>query len=130
MVFGVLIAAVALAPTLATAGAALVAMGALSIAFIATANATIQMRVQPTMRGRVMALYAMGFLGTTPLGAPLVGWICQAASPRVALLVGAAATLIASAATSLVHRRDHRRAVVPVAVAVDKAEPGTELGVA
>ncbi len=104
-------------------------MGGLSIAFIATANSTIQLRVEPTMRGRVMALYAMGFLGTTPIGAPLVGWISQTASPRVALLVGAVATLAASTVTRIRHRHEHRRieALTPV---IDEAEPGTELGVA
>jgi MFS family permease len=129
MAFGVLIAVVGLSPTLLSAGIALAVMGALSIAFIATANATIQLRVQPTMRGRVMALYAMGFLGTTPLGAPLVGWICQTSSPRVALLVGATATFAASALTLAAHRRDHRATEAAAAV-VDEAEPGTELGVA
>ncbi|HUI04995.1 MAG TPA: MFS transporter [Acidimicrobiales bacterium] len=128
MAFGVLILAVALSPTLPAAGVLLFAMGALSIAFIATANATIQLRVQPTMRGRVMALYAMGFLGTTPLGAPLVGWISQTASPRVALMVGAGAAMVASSVTLLVHRREHERAAARVAV-VEESEPGTELGV-
>ena len=51
----------------------IVAMGAASIGFIATANATLQLTAEPAMRGRVMALYAMAFLGTTPIGAPLVG---------------------------------------------------------
>ena len=127
--FGVMIAAVALSPNLVSAGALLVLMGALSIAFIATANSTIQLRVEPTMRGRVMALYAMGFLGTTPIGAPLVGWISQASSPRVALLVGAAATVTASSLTLLRHRHEHRR-IEAMPAGVDEAEPGTELGVA
>ncbi len=129
MCFGVLIAAVALAPNLISAGVLLVAMGALSLSFIATANATIQLRVEPTMRGRVMALYAVGFLGTTPIGAPLVGWISQTASPRVALLVGAVATVTASALTLLRHRYEHRRSFEQAAV-VEQSEPGTELGVA
>jgi len=129
MAFGVLIAAVALSPTLTSAALLIVVMGALSIAFIATANATIQLRVEPTMRGRVMALYAIGFLGTAPIGAPLVGWISQTSSPRVALLVGAGATVIASALTQLRHRNEHRRAEAMPA-GVDGAEPGTELGVA
>jgi len=132
MVFGVLIAAVALSPTLAVAGALLVVMGALSLSFIATANSTIQLRVEPTMRGRVMALYAMGFLGTTPLGAPLVGWISQVSSPRVALLIGAVATALSSAAIALRHRAGHRRLAASAAAAPGPAEgePGTELGVA
>ena len=128
MAFGVLILAVALSPNLALACVAIVPMGALSISFIATANATLQLRADPSMRGRVMALYAIGFLGTTPIGAPLVGWISQASSPRVALAVGAFATIGASAVTLYVHRREHARAAVADALAA--TEPATELGVA
>jgi MFS family permease len=71
-------------------------MGAASIGFIATANATLQLTADPAMRGRVMALYAMAFLGTTPIGAPLVGAIAQWTNPRVALLTGAVATVLAA----------------------------------
>jgi MFS family permease len=127
--FGSFIAAVALSPTLATACVLLVPMGALSITFIATANATIQLRVEPTMRGRVMALYAIGFLGTAPIGAPLVGWISQASSPRVALMVGAAATVVASGVILLRHRAEHRRRA-EVSSEPGAQAPGTELGVA
>jgi MFS family permease len=111
-------------------------MGALSIAFIATANSTIQMRVDATMRGRVMALYAIGFLGTAPVGAPLVGWISQVSSPRVALLVGASSTVVASAVIRLRHRNEHRRSAAEAAVGAAEAptagevQPGSELGLA
>jgi len=93
LVFGGLLAAVALAPTLISAAALIVLMGAASIGFIATANASLQLASEPAMRGRVMALYAMAFLGTTPFGAPLVGAIAQWTSPRIALLIGAVATV-------------------------------------
>jgi MFS family permease len=96
LVFGGLLAAVALAPTLLAADLLIVLMGAASIGFIATANATLQLTADPAMRGRVMALYAMAFLGTTPIGAPLVGAIAQWTDPRVALLVGAVATVAAA----------------------------------
>jgi MFS family permease len=96
LVFGGLLAAVALAPTLISAAALIVLMGAASIGFIATANASLQLASEPAMRGRVMALYAMAFLGTTPIGAPLVGAIAQWTSPRIALLVGAVATVVAA----------------------------------
>ena len=129
MGFGALIVGVALSPTLVVACIVLVPMGALSIAFIATANATLQLRAEPTMRGRVMALYAIAFLGTTPIGSPLVGWISQASSPRVALGVGALATVTASVVTRRVHLRDHQRRAVPAPV-VDDSEPGTAMGVA
>jgi MFS family permease len=129
MGFGLLILAVAVSPSLAVALVAIFPMGALSIAFIATANATLQLRADPAMRGRVMALYAIAFLGTTPIGSPLVGWISQASSPRVALTVGAAATVVASLVTRMVHRRGQIRPLV-ASSAVEEAEPGTAVGVA
>jgi MFS family permease len=96
LVFGGLLASVALAPTLVTAAVLIVLMGAASIGFIATANASLQLSSDPAMRGRVMALYAMAFLGTTPIGAPLVGAVAQWTNPRVSLLCGAVATVVAA----------------------------------
>jgi MFS family permease len=127
--FGVLILGVALSPTLPVALAVIVPMGACSIAFIATANATLQLRADMAMRGRVMALYAIAFLGTTPIGSPLVGWISQVSSPRVALGVGALATVSASVVTRVVHLRGHARRV-PASLPVEESEPGTAMGVA
>jgi MFS family permease len=138
-VFGVLIVAVGLSPNLTTALVLIFPMGAASIAFIATANATLQLRADPSMRGRVMALYAIAFLGTTPIGSPLVGWISQVSSPRVALAVGGSATIVASLITRRYHRRQHLRfegaeaagaAAAEAALMMDETEPGTALGVA
>jgi MFS family permease len=130
LTFGVLITAVALSPNLPWALVFIVPMGAASIAFIATANATLQLRADPSMRGRVMALYAVAFLGTTPIGSPLVGWISQVSSPRVALAVGGVSTIVAAALTLRHHRREHARTAVSAAAVVDRTEPGTELGAA
>jgi MFS family permease len=94
--FGAIIVAVALMPTATAAIVLLVPMGATSIAFIATNNATLQLRADPDMRGRVMSLNAIAFLGSTPIGAPLLGYISDVSSPRVALIVGGVATLLAS----------------------------------
>ncbi len=109
LVFGTLLAAVALAPTLATAAVLIVFMGAASIGFIATANASLQLGADPAMRGRVMALYAMAFLGTTPIGAPLVGAIAQWTSPRISLLVGAVATVLSAGILMWRHQAGVRR---------------------
>jgi MFS family permease len=109
LTFGGLLAAVALAPTLVAAAIAIVLMGAASIGFIATANATLQLNAEPAMRGRVMALYAMAFLGTTPIGAPLVGAIAQWTSPRISLLSGAIATVIAAGLLMWRHEAGLRR---------------------
>ncbi len=71
-------------------------MGAASISFVATNNATLQLRADPSMRGRVMSLNAIAFLGSTPIGAPLLGYISDVTSPRLALALGGVATLLAS----------------------------------
>ena len=94
--FGVMMVLVGLVPTVSLTLAALFAMGAFSLAFIATANATVQLTADPSMRGRAMSLYAIAFVGSAPIGAPLMGWISDTASPRAAILVGAVATVVAS----------------------------------
>jgi MFS family permease len=94
--FGTMITAVALMPTRVAALLLLVPMGAASITFIATNNATLQLRAEPSMRGRVMSLNAIAFLGSTPIGAPLLGYISDVSNPRVSLVVGGVATLLAS----------------------------------
>ncbi|MGH9081054.1 MAG: MFS transporter [Acidimicrobiales bacterium] len=109
LVFGGLMAAVACAPSLALASVLIVLMGAASIGFIATANASLQLGADPAMRGRVMALYAMAFLGTTPIGAPLVGAIAQWSSPRIAILTGAVATVVAAGLLMWRHEAGRRR---------------------
>ena len=114
LVFGTLLGAVALAPTLLVAEVLIVFMGAASIGFIATANATLQLTSDPAMRGRVMALYAMAFLGTTPIGAPLVGAIAQWTNPRVALLTGAVATVASAGLLMWRYGAGPRPSTVPV----------------
>lgn len=104
LLFGALLAGVAFAPTLAVASVLIVLMGAASIGFIATANASLQLQSDPSMRGRVMALYAMAFLGSTPIGAPLVGAIAQWTNPRISLAVGAVATVVAAGMLGWRHR--------------------------
>ena len=95
--FGVAILAVAVSPTLYVALAALVAVGAASITFIARANTTMQLTAEPSMRGRVMALWTVAFLGSTPLGGPLIGFIGEQYGARLALVVGGCAALAAAA---------------------------------
>jgi MFS family permease len=94
--FGTLITAVSLAPTKLVAIILLVPMGAASISFIATNNATLQLRADPGMRGRVMSLNAVAFLGSTPIGATLLGYVSDVTNPRVTLVMGGVATLLAS----------------------------------
>jgi MFS family permease len=92
---GVAILGAAIAPTLATETIALFLMGLASFAFIATANTTLQLTSRPEMRGRVMALYAIAFLGSTPVGSPIVGWLSAQWGPRMGFAVGGVAALLA-----------------------------------
>lgn len=123
-VFGVLILAVALAPGLPAALAVILPMGAASVAFIATANTTLQLRADPVMRGRVMALYSVAFLGSTPVGALIVGGVGSAFGARSALAIGGLAALAAAAAAQLHLRRRARGSRAPRALDGDAAEPG------
>ncbi len=91
--FGLSMTLVAFAPTIVLAEVAMVPTGAFSIAFLSSANATLQLNSVEHMRGRVMSLYAMAFLGTTPIGAPLVGLIIAGTDPRIGIFVGAMVTL-------------------------------------
>ena len=93
-VFAVTVFAVAASPTRLVALVIMVPLGASSTAFISTANATLQMLTVGQMRGRVMALFSIGFLGSTPIGAPLVGLICGASTPRVGFVVGGCAVVL------------------------------------
>ena len=103
--FGVLILLLAISPTIELAAAVLVPLGAASVTFAAGVNSALQLAVAPEMRGRVMALYSMVFLGSTPIGGPLSGWLAETWSPRLALLVGAAGALIAAVAARAVFVR-------------------------
>ena len=95
VIFGGIQMLTAAAPTLVTALVALFFLGAASIRFLALGNATLQLAADPQMRGRVMALWAMAFLGSTPIGGPLMGFIGEHAGPRIALGLGGLATLAA-----------------------------------
>jgi MFS family permease len=97
VVFGCAILAVSLAPTQALA--------IVLLAFVATNNATLQLRADPAMRGRVMSLNAIAFLGSTPIGAPLLGYVSDVTTPRLALALGGVATVLASVPLFALHAR-------------------------
>ncbi|WP_445148326.1 MFS transporter [Baekduia sp. Peel2402] len=97
LVFGASLALAAISPTPEIAALFLAATGAASVVFSSTTNATVQLRAAPRMRGRVVALYIVAFMGSTPLGGPLVGAVGEAAGARAALAVGALGCLTAAA---------------------------------
>ena len=94
--FGSLVLLTAAAPNLPIALVLLFLAGAASIFFAAMCNTTIQLTASPEMRGRVMALYTVAFMGSTPIGGPIVGFIGQAVGGRASLAVGGLATLVAA----------------------------------
>src|SRR5690606_5085673 len=80
--FAVATGVMALMPTYASFALACIPVGLASLTMMTAANSTIQMSVDPVMRGRVMSLYMIVFLGATPVGSPLRGWIAEAWAPR------------------------------------------------
>ena len=96
LAFGVTILAAAAAPTVPLELLALALVGACSTGFMATGNSTLQLTTEPAFRGRVMALWAVMFQGTTPIGGPIIGFAAQHASPRAALAIGGVACLVAA----------------------------------
>lgn len=110
--FGGSVALTALAPTLTLAVLGLVVVGYFSISFTSMANVTMQLNSRPEMQGRVMALWSMAFLGTTPIGGPVMGAIGQHAGPRVALGIAGAAAVAAAGLLARATRRasGHSRA--------------------
>jgi predicted MFS family arabinose efflux permease len=94
--FGVAMLLDAVAPSLDFELVALALTGVTSITFMATANATLQLTSRPEMRGRVMAIYMLFFLGSTPIGGPIVGWIGQEWSARWSLAVGGMSCIVAA----------------------------------
>jgi MFS family permease len=103
--FGLVELLAAAAPSLPLQVLALVPLGAVSVTFSAGVNSTMQLAVTPAMRGRVMALYSVVFLGSTPIGAPLVGWLAQVAGPRAGMALGAIAALVAAAVAAVAYGR-------------------------
>jgi MFS family permease len=104
--FGMLELVASVAPTLWLFALLLLPIGVASILFIATANSTLQLNSSPVMRGRVMALYALVFLGSAPLGAPVVGWVSEALGARAGLALGGLASLGTAVVAAAMIRRE------------------------
>lgn len=103
--FGLTVLATSLAPTLHLALLALIAVGFFSISFTSVGNATLQLTSAAEMRGRVMALWTVAFLGSTPIGAPLIGAIGEHAGARWALALGGIAAIAAAVFGNVALRR-------------------------
>lgn len=113
LAFGVLSLLAAAAPTLALELPVLTLLGAATVTFAASVNSYLQLEVRPEMRGRVMALYSIVFLGSTAIGGPIAGWLSEAFDPRVALVLAGVSGLSAAwAARTALARAECRQPAV------------------
>ena len=108
LVFGLVVLVAALMPNIWTTMAALTLVGASSVTFIALASSVLQVNAADEMRGRVMSLYTVALVGTTPIGAPIVGEIADRTSPRAAMVL-AGITAIAAGLFGLYSLRSELR---------------------
>ena len=76
-------------------------VGVVLLTFTTAANSATQLGTTAEMRGRVMGLYLLVFLGGAPLGSPLVGWVGQAFGPRISLIAGGAISAVAAIVVAL-----------------------------
>ncbi len=94
--FGTTVILVSAMPSIALVFVMMPFVGAASVAVISLSNATLQLNSDAKLRGRVMSLFSMALIGSTPIGGPLVGWIGENISPRVSLLIGGLAAIVAA----------------------------------
>ena len=110
LAYAIAVGLLAVAPTVQTAVAACVAVGAATVIFLTTGNSTIQLASEPAYRGRVTAFWSMALVGSTPIGSPVVGGISDAVGPRYALALGAASCIAAAVIGRWPHYgRNHAR---------------------
>jgi MFS family permease len=120
MGWGISITVAAVAPNLWSELVVLLFVGYGSITFNSYAKTALQLAARPEMRGRVMALWALAWQGSTPIGGPLVGWIAQATDPRWSLVAGGIPTLLCGILAWPALTRIDRKAAA-VAIAPDQA---------
>lgn len=94
--FGTSVLMAAIMPTIGLVFMVMPFVGAASVAVISLSNATLQLNSDPKLRGRVMAIFSMALIGSTPIGGPLMGWIGETVSARVSLLIGGFAAIVAA----------------------------------
>ncbi|MGZ5398589.1 MAG: MFS transporter [Nocardioides sp.] len=128
LAFAALEIVAALMPTYLTFALMTPLLGLAALTMITAANTFVQLHTDPSMRGRVMALYMMIFIGGTPLGAPLIGWIGEVAGPRWTLLVGGSMTALGVLASSAIYLHHHRRRQEAAEHAVQERVPAPAAG--
>jgi MFS family permease len=110
LTFGAVEVAAGLMPTYLTYALMTPLLGLTALTMITAANTFMQLHTTPGMRGRVMALYMMIFMGGTPLGSPVIGWVGESFGARWTLILGGLITMAGVGAASLLYLRGVRRA--------------------
>ena len=105
LAFGLIEVVAALMPTYLLFALLLIPVGISALTFITAANSTMQLGVDPIMRGRVMALYMAVFFGGTPIGAPLVGAVAEAFGARWSIILGGVVSAVAAVVAAVVLAR-------------------------
>ena len=105
LVLGIACTALAYAPNVPVAAAILLPAGFASIGVLSGGNAVLQVAASAEMRGRVLALYTVVFLGSTPIGGPIAGWTAQRYGAPAGLLLGSIAAMVAGLAVLAFVRR-------------------------
>jgi len=105
VLFGLLEIVSGLMPTMLLTGLMMIPVGVAMMTFNTTANATIQLAVEPEMRGRVMGIYMLVFLGGNPVGGPLMGWLGEINGRAPIVIGGVVSVLVTVAAWIILVRR-------------------------
>lgn len=114
ILFGLILIVSGLMPSYLTYALSLPVTGLIALLTLTASNAAVQLNVDPQLRGRVMALYAMVMMGGTPIGAPILGWLGELFGPRWTLLAGGGLTVLGVALSALILARRQQIRIVPV----------------
>jgi MFS family permease len=123
--FGLLLALSGLMPDELSFAVLLVPTGAAALVFSVACNSFVQLGVEPQMRGRILALYFMCFMGGTPLGAPVIGWVSEHLGARWGLIAGGLVCVVAAVIAGALLARGRR-----VRLELHVAPPSAHLHVA
>ncbi len=124
-VFGALLVVAGLMPTQTSFAVLLVPTGAAALVFSVACNSFVQLGVEPQVRGRILALYFISFMGGTPIGAPLIGWVSEHLGARWGFIAGGLACVVAAVVAGAVLARGRR-----VRLELHVAPPSAHLHVA
>ncbi|MDX6322780.1 MAG: hypothetical protein QOF52_2638 [Propionibacteriaceae bacterium] len=113
LIFGVIEILAGLMPTYASYAAILPVMGLAVLLTLTASNAAIQLGIDPQLRGRVMALYAMVLMGGTPIGSPILGWVGEVLGPRWTLIGGGGLTVLGVLLSAAVLARRQHLTILP-----------------